>query len=341
MALTETDMTISTLDPLTPPDTASAGGGNEQLQQIKAAIQNSFLGFSNATDDICNSTGPEIDKVVPLGVDGAVIQTFNGGAADTGNNYAPRADDYDIQQINDTPAVYTAPTAADRNFIATVDYDYLKGLQTNNADPANFLDTSDSIDKLADVATADAGSRYRERLVYSNGTWVDSRTELNYGEYRESSSNRVLYLSRYGNGNRLRIETVDNDGSLNQAAGYSTDYATIVADEPEGFYILGNSERCLCNIHLSSRGDQADNGGRSLVLAICRNAPDNLNLDTNAGAIMATAGNSNNGGELGVSMSACFSVSPGDKVTIHAPVITGSPTFKSLHVTVELRETGG
>ena len=186
--------TIGDLEPGTPTDNTSAGGGNEQLQEIKTAIQGSFPNFkAPAGEDVCLATGPEIDS--GLAAANTAVQEFGAPAQGTaaatqraasGSPLAivPADNDYTINNINDTvndPDFRVAQfnraflKQTDRTFLDTF-YTYLGGDEL--VDIQTLMQAGDSIGRLGDVDTSALNDGDLLQWDDLAGEWVTVSTSV-------------------------------------------------------------------------------------------------------------------------------------------------------------------
>lgn len=132
-------MAIGSLNTATPANTDSAGGGNEQLKEIKSALKDPTTGsFRNWTpgNDVLNATAPELDASVTNAAN--AVQRFGPAGSPRTPSGSPRTitcqtDDYNIDQIDDTPFAAHPVSAGSRNFFSDANYDEL-----NTNIPADF-----------------------------------------------------------------------------------------------------------------------------------------------------------------------------------------------------------
>lgn len=133
-------MGIGSLQPDVPADNVSAGGGNEELKNIKEQIQVSFPNWDGTDgNDILQATATEVDEGV--GKANTAVQTFNGR---NGPAITPQTDDYDINQIDDSMTFVPVP-AGERSFTTFDERAKLANVEAN----ATNNPTLTSIDDVA------------------------------------------------------------------------------------------------------------------------------------------------------------------------------------------------
>ena len=185
-----------------------------------------------------------------------------------------------------------------------------------------------SLAGLSDTDTS--GVQAGKRLVYRGSEWIDDRTEVSVGDYRATS----LVI---GNGNRIRVATTDNDGSMLTADGFTVNYLNISPNNSAGFQAVGQGGgNSWFDIHVSIIGQQLSDAA-SATLLISKNGTDTAAI-TDSTVIALDSGTGEAGQYLGLSCSATMGIIDTDEVYIHWITHAGNPEVNRVQVTTRVRE---